>query len=199
MKNKKAFLMMFTGVVVLLGAFLFLKDEKIPSHEIEFAAQGSGQSGSTISITLPQGWEFQEKTKKSGTELEPLILAGLNPLYTVYDIYDSNRTLIGAIGYSNYEPYEGDKDSVQVVYSALRLGSVYRFDTDSRYEVVETNKRGTTALTTVIFQDGANSEPVNNLGVLAYDNEKECFVAIELEASSVSEEQALEIAKSIEF
>ena len=126
MKNKKAFLMMFTGVVVLLGAFLFLKDEKIPSHEIEFAAQGSGQSGSTISITLPQGWEFQEKTKKSGTELEPLILAGLNPLYTVYDIYDSNRTLIGAIGYSNYEPYEGDKDSVQVVYSALRLGSVYR-------------------------------------------------------------------------
>ena len=199
MKNKKAFLMMFTGVVVLLGAFLFLKDEKIPSHEIEFAAQGSGQSGSTISITLPQGWEFQEKTKKSGIELEPLILAGLNPLYTVYDIYDSNRTLIGAIGYSNYEPYEGDKDSVQVVYSALRLGSVYRFDTDSRYEVVETNKRGTTALTTVIFQDGANSEPVNNLGVLAYDNEKECFVAIELEASSVSEEQALEIAKSIEF
>ena len=199
MKNKKAFLMMFTGVVVLLGAFLFLKDEKIPSHEIEFAAQGSGQSGSTISITLPQGWEFQEKTKKSGTELEPLILAGLNPLYTVYDIYDSNRTLIGAIGYSNYEPYEGDKDSVQVVYSALRLGSVYRFDTDSRYEVVKTNKYGTTALTTVIFQDGANSEPVNNLGVLAYDNEKECFVAIELEASSVSESQALEIAKSIRF
>ena len=88
---------------------------------------------------------------------------------------------------------------MQIVYSTLRLGSVYRFDTDSRYEVVETNKRGTTALTTVIFQDGANSEPVNNLGVLAYDNEKECFVAIELEASSVSESQALEIAKSIRF
>ena len=44
-----------------------------------------------------------------------------------------------------------------------------------------------------------SSEPVNNLGVLAYDNEKECFVAIELEASSVSESQALEIAKSIRF
>ena len=55
------------------------------------------------------------------------------------------------------------------------------------------------SLTTVIFKDGANSEPVNNLGVLAYDNEKECFVAIELEASSVSESQALEIAKSIRF
>lgn len=199
MKNKKAFLMMFTGVVVLLGAFLFLKDEKIPSHEIEFAAQGSGQSGSTISITLPQGWEFQKKTKKSGTELEPLILAGLNPLYTVYDIYDSNRTLIGAIGYSNYEPYEGDKDSVQVVYSALRLGSVYRFDTDSRYEVVKTNKYGTTALTTVVYQDGASVEPVNNWGILSYNNEKECFVAVELESNFVSEEQVLEIAKSIEF
>ena len=62
MKNKKAFLMMFTGVVVLLGAFLFLKDEKIPSHEIELAAQCTVQSGSTISITLSQVWEFQEKS-----------------------------------------------------------------------------------------------------------------------------------------
>ena len=139
MKNKKAFWMMLTGVVILFGVFLFLKDKKIPSHEIEFAAQESGQSSGMISITLPQGWEFQEKTKKSDTEHEPLMLAGLNPLYTVYDIYDSDHTLIGAIGYSNYEPYEGDKDSVQVVYSALRLGSVYRFDTDSRYDVVKTN------------------------------------------------------------
>ena len=111
----------------------------------------------------------------------------------------SNQTLVGAIGYSDYEPYEGDKDSVQVVYSALRLGSVYRFDTDSRYEVVETNKYGTTALTTVVYQDGANVEPVNNWGILSYNNEKECFVAVELESNFVSEEQALEIAKSIEF
>ena len=199
MKNKKAFWLIVTGVIVLLGVSFFLKDKKMPSHEIEFAAQESGQSDCTISIIFPQGWEFQEKTKKSGTELEPLILAGLNPLYTVYDIYNSNHTLIGAIGYSNYEPYEGDKDSVQVVYSALRLGSVYRFDTDSRYEVVETNKHGTTALTMVVYQDGANVEPVNNWGILSYNNEKECFVAVELESNFVLEEQALEIAKSIEF
>ena len=199
MKNKKAFWLIVTGVIVLLGVSFFLKDKKMPSHEIEFAAQESGQSDCTISIIFPQGWEFQEKTKKSGTELEPLILAGLNPLYTVYDIYNSNHTLIGAIGYSNYEPYEGDKDSVQVVYSALRLGSVYRFDTDSRYEVVKTNKYGTTALTTVVYQDGASVEPVNNWGILSYNNEKECFVAVELESNFVLEEQALEIAKSIEF
>lgn len=199
MKNKKAFWLIVTGVIVLLGVSFFLKDKKMPSHEIEFAAQESGQSDCTISIIFPQGWEFQEKTKKSGTELEPLILAGLNPLYTVYDIYNSNHTLIGAIGYSNYEPYEGDKDSVQVVYSALRLGSVYRFDTDSRYEVVKTNKYGTTALTTVVYQDGASVEPVNNWGILSYNNEKECFVAVELESNFVSEEQVLEIAKSIEF
>lgn len=199
MKNKKAFWLIVTCVIVLLGVFFFLKDKKMPSHEIEFAAQESGQSDCTISIIFPQGWEFQEKTKKSGTELEPLMLAGLNPLYTMYDIYDSNQTLVGAIGYSDYEPYEGDKDSVQVVYSALRLGSVYRFDTDSRYEVVKTNKYGTTALTTVVYQDGANVEPVNNWGILSYNNEKECFVAVELESNFVSEEQALEIAKSIEF
>ena len=173
--------------------------ERIPNHKIEFSAQESEQSNCAISITLPQGWKFQEKTKKSDTEHEPLMLAGLNPLYTVYDIYDSDHTLIGAIGYSNYEPYEGDKDSVQVVYSALRLGSVYRFDTDSRYDVVKTNKYGTTALTTVVYQDGANAESANNWGILSYNNEKECFVAVELESNSVSESQVLEIAKSIEF
>ena len=112
--------------------------KKIPNHKIEFSAQESEQSNCTISITLPQGWKFQEKTKKSGTEREPLMLAGLNLLYTMYDIYDSNQTLVGTIGYSDYEPYEGDKDSVQIVYSTLRLGSVYRFDTDSRYEVFHT-------------------------------------------------------------
>ena len=138
-----------------------------------------------------------EQTQRA--ENKPLVLASLNPSYPVYDIYDKNHVLVGAVGYSTYEPYEGDRDSVQIVYSALRLGSVYRFDTDNKYDVIQTTERGTTALTTVIFQDGANSEPVNNLGVLAYDNEKECFVAIELEASSVSESQALEIAKSIRF
>ncbi len=176
-----------------------LQQAVVSNHKIEFSAQESEQSNCAISITLPQGWKFQEKTKKSDTEHEPLMLAGLNPLYTVYDIYDSDHTLIGAIGYSNYEPYEGDKDSVQVVYSALRLGSVYRFDTDSRYDVVKTNKYGTTALTTVVYQDGANAEPVNNWGILSYNNEKECFVAVELESNSVSESQVLEIAKSIEF
>ena len=120
-------------------------------------------------------------------------------IHNIYDIYDKNHVLVGAVGYSTYEPYEGDRDSVQIVYSALRLGSVYRFDTDNKYDVIQTTERGTTALTTVIFLDGANSEPVNNLGFLAYDNEKECFVAIELEASAVSESQALEIAKSIRF
>ena len=35
--------------------------------------------------------------------------------------------------------------------------------------------------------------------ILSYNNEKECFVAVELESNFVSEEQALEIAKSIEF
>ncbi len=66
--------------------------------------------------------------------------------------------------------------------------------------MIKTNKYGTTALTTVVYQDGANAEPVNNWGILSYNNEKECFVAVELEKSnSESESQVLEIAKSIEF
>ena len=180
------------------------KDWKTQSLAANFTmkyshTEESGQASSVISIELPQGWKIQKREQTQRADNKPLVLASLNPSYPVYDIYDKNHVLVGAVGYSTYEPYEGDRDSVQIVYSALRLGSVYRFDTDNKYDVIQTTERGTTALTTVIFQDGANSEPVNNLGVLAYDNEKECFVAIELEASSVSESQALEIAKSIRF
>ena len=175
------------------------ENKEKPNQKIEFQPEESGQASNVISIELPQEWKIQKREQTQHAENKPLALASLNPSYPVYDIYDKNHVLVGAVGYSTYEPYDGDRDSVQIVYSALRLGSVYRFDTDNKYDVIQTTEHGTTALTTVIFQDGASSEPVNNLGVLAYDNEKECFVAIELEASSVSESQALEIAKSIRF
>lgn len=175
------------------------ENKEKPNRQIEFQPEKSGQASSVISIELPQGWKIQKREQTQRADNKPLVLASLNPSYPVYDIYDKNHVLVGAVGYSTYEPYEGDRDSVQIVYSALRLGSVYRFDTDNKYDVIQSTEQGTTALTTVIFQDGASSEPVNNLGILAYDNEKECFVAIELESSSVSESQALEIAKSIRF
>lgn len=175
------------------------ENKEKPNRQIEFQPEKSGQASSVISIELPQGWKIQKREQTQRADNKPLVLASLNPSYPVYDIYDKNHELVGAVGYSTYEPYEGDRDSVQIVYSALRLGSVYRFDTDNKYNVIQSTEHGTTALTTVIFQDGASSEPVNNLGILAYDNEKECFVAIELESSSVSESQALEIAKSIRF
>ena len=175
------------------------ENKEKPNRQIEFQPEESGQASSVISIELPQGWKIQKREQTQRADNKPLVLASLNPSYPVYDIYDKNHVLVGAVGYSTYEPYAGDRDSVQIVYSALRLGSVYRFDTDSRYEVVETNKHGTTALTMVVYQDGANVEPVNNWGILSYNNEKECFVAVELESNFVLEEQALEIAKSIEF
>ena len=201
MKSKKVIWSIIICTAVFCGLFLFLwKDvlsKKTSIQKLDFSAQESEQVSYTISIAIPQGWKFQKRTQIQSSVYKPLALADLNPSYPVYDIYDKNHVLLGAIGCSSYEPYGEDKDSVQVVYSALRLGSVYRFDTDNKYDVIQTTECGTTALTTVIFQDGASSEPVNNFGVLAYNNEKKCFVAIELEASYVSESQALEIAKSI--
>ena len=69
MKNKKAFLMMFTGVVVLLGAFLFLKDEKIPSHEIEFAAQGPDNLAVRFRLHSHKGGNFRRKQRSRAPNL----------------------------------------------------------------------------------------------------------------------------------
>ena len=51
--------------------------ERIPNHKIEFSAQESEQSNCAISITIPQRWKFQEKTKKNKKSVQ-LVTAIMN-------------------------------------------------------------------------------------------------------------------------
>lgn len=173
-----------------------------PQAEAEvltFPAQ-TAQEGESFSVSfdLPEGWTARAREADAGQDTgEPLALASVT---SIYDLYDAQGGLAGAVGCSPYEPYEGERDAPAVVYATVRLGSVYRFDTDESYEVVKETDVGANAVMDVVRQvGGAGGSTTLNRGVLAYDRERAVFVAFELDAGRVTAQQQRDIAASVEF
>ena len=160
-------------------------------------AAGEGEFFS-VSFDLPEGWTVQARDAEAGQDTgEPLALASVT---SVYDICNDRGALVGAVGYSPYQPYEGERDAPAVVYATVRMGSVYRFDTDESYEVVKETAVGANAVMDVILQEGgAGGSTTRNRGVLAYNRDCSVFVAFELDAAQVTAEQQRAIASSLDF
>lgn len=166
---------------------------------LTFPAQAAQEGESfSVSFDLPEGWTASAREPDAGQDVhEPLALASVT---SVYDLYDAQGGLAGAVGYSPYEPYEGERDAPAVVYAAVRMGSVYRFDTDESYEVVKETDVGANAVMDVVLQEGgAGGSATLNRGVLAYDRDRAVFVAFELDAGRVTAQQQRDIAASVEF
>ena len=165
------------------------------SFPVQAAQEGESFS---VSFDLPEGWTASAREPDAGQDVhEPLALASVT---SIYDLYDAQGGLAGAVGYSPYEPYEGERDAPAVVYAAVRMGSVYRFDTDESYEVVKETDVGANAVMDVVLQEGgAGGSATLNRGVLAYDRDRAVFVAFELDAGRVTAQQQRDIAASVEF
>ena len=165
------------------------------SFPVQAAQEGESLS---VSFDLPEGWTVRAREPDAGQDVhEPLALASVT---SIYDLYDAQGGLAGAVGYSPYEPYEGERDAPAVVYAAVRMGSVYRFDTDESYEVVKETDVGANAVMDVVLQEGgAGGSATLNRGVLAYDRDRAVFVAFELDAGRVTAQQQRDIAASVEF
>ena len=166
---------------------------------LTFPAQAAQEGESfSVSFDLPEGWTASAREPDAGQDVhEPLALASVT---SGYDLYDARGGLAGAVGYSPYEPYEGERDAPAVVYAAVRMGSVYRFDTDESYEVVKETDVGANAVMDVVLQEGgAGGSATLNRGVLAYDRDRAVFVAFELDAGRVTAQQQRDIAASVEF
>ena len=166
---------------------------------LTFPAQAAQEGESfSVSFDLPEGWTASAREPDAGQDVhEPLALASVT---SVYDLYDAQGGLAGAVGYSPYEPYEGERDAPAVVYAAVRMGSVYRFDTDESYEVVKETDVGANAVMDVVLQEGgAGGSATLNRGVLAYDRDRAVFVAFELDAGRVTANQQRDIAASVAF
>ena len=166
---------------------------------LTFPAQAAQEGESfSVSFDLPEGWTASAREPDAGQDVhEPLALASVT---SIYDLYDAQGGLAGAVGYSPYEPYEGERDAPAVVYAAVRMGSVYRFDTEESYEVVKETDVGANAVMDVVLQEGgAGGSATLNRGVLAYDRDRAVFVAFELDAGRVTAQQQRDIAASVEF
>ena len=195
-KWKRQLALLCLGVLWLCGcAGHAAPQAAVLSFPVQAAQEGESLS---VSFDLPEGWTVRAREPEAGQDTgEPLALASVT---SVYDLYDAQGVLVGAAGYSPYEPYEGERDAPAVVYATVRLGSVYRFDTDESYEVVRETDVGANAVMDVILQEGgAGGSATRNRGVLAYDRDRAVFVAFELDAGRVTAQQQRDIAASVEF
>lgn len=204
MKSKTRFKWKRQLALLCLGALCLggCARRAAPQAEAEvltFPAQ-TAQEGESFSVSfdLPEGWTARAREADAGQDTgEPLALASVT---SIYDLYDAQGGLAGAVGCSPYEPYEGERDAPAVVYATVRLGSVYRFDTDESYEVVKETDVGANAVMDVVRQvGGAGGSTTLNRGVLAYDRERAVFVAFELDAGRVTAQQQRDIAASVAF
>ena len=204
MKSKTRFKWKRQLALLCLGALCLggCARRAAPQAEAEvltFPAQAAQEGESfSVSFDLPEGWTARAREPDAGQDTgEPLALASVT---SIYDLYDAQGGLAGAVGCSPYEPYEGERDAPAVVYATVRLGSVYRFDTDESYEVVKETDVGANAVMDVVRQvGGAGGSTTLNRGVLAYDRERAVFVAFELDAGRVTAQQQRDIAASVEF
>ena len=204
MKSKTRFKWKRQLALLCLGALCLggCARRAAPQAEAEvltFPAQAAQEGESfSVSFDLPEGWTASAREPDAGQDVhEPLALASVT---SIYDLYDAQGGLAGAVGYSPYEPYEGERDAPAVVYAAVRMGSVYRFDTEESYEVVKETDVGANAVMDVVLQEGgAGGSATLNRGVLAYDRDRAVFVAFELDAGRVTAQQQRDIAASVEF
>ena len=204
MKSKTRFKWKRQLALLCLGALCLggCARRAAPQAEAEvltFPAQAAQEGESfSVSFGLPEGWTARAREADAGQDTgEPLALASVT---SIYDLYDAQGGLAGAVGCSPYEPYEGERDAPAVVYATVRLGSVYRFDTDESYEVVKETDVGANAVRDVVRQvGGAGGSTTLNRGVLAYDRDRAVFVAFELDAGRVTAQQQRDIAASVAF
>lgn len=202
MKSKTRFKWKRQLALLCLGALCLggCARRAAPQAEVlTFPAQAAQEGESfSVSFDLPEGWTLRAREPDAGQDVhEPLALASVT---SVYDLYDAQGGLAGAVGCSPYEPYEGERDAPAVVYAAVRMGSVYRFDTEESYEVVKETDVGANAVMDVVLQEGgAGGSATLNRGVLAYDRDRAVFVAFELDAGRVTAQQQRDIAASVAF
>lgn len=114
----------------------------------------------------------------------------------LYILQNEDGDLVGAVGCQAYDPAEGENPAA--IYASVRMGSVYRFAVDAATQPFCQTDTGSTLLTQVLYQDGADAPQQQNWGILSHNSEQGVFAAIELDAAQVSQEQAEFLAQALQ-
>ena len=113
---------------------------------------------------------------------------------------------VGTVGFNIYEEAEGvpPEQYYQVVYSAIRLGSVAFWNVDPYQPLCQTDN-GETTLATVCYKDpeqmtegksAAEVPYIEEQGILSYDRERRVYVGFHF-TETLAQDELEAIAKSI--
>lgn len=148
-----------------------------------------GEQKIQVYLQLPAGWQAAKAQQRP----DPLLLTLPSVLYI---LQNEDGDLVGAVGCQAYDPAEGENPAA--IYASVRMGSVYRFAVDAATQPFCQTDTGSTLLTQVLYQDGADAPQQQNWGILSHNSEQGVFAAIELDAAQVSQEQAEFLAQALQ-
>lgn len=174
-----------------------------PAYDEETYQEKFGIEPFEISLTLPQGWEIKNPEDKEKKEQE-----SYGMLLSPVELYADGQ-YVGVIACNTYEPMEDvpEEDYYKVVYSGIRLGSLYAWEMDP-YTPIASGETWETALATVRYKDpeqmnsGKSAAEIPDIevpGIVSYDDSRHVYIAIQFAENSASSEEIEEIAKSIVF
>lgn len=158
-----------------------------------------------VSLTLPEGWTAEMRDPLEPDQRPKYLTLG--PVLAA-ELFNGDGVAVGAIGADAYAETEGAEDLPQAIYSNLTLANHYNFsarppEEDGSYQPVRETETGETALTQVYYSPTMSQEvgygeaERYNKGILSYDRELLAYVAVDLDADLVSDEEAEQIAQSI--
>lgn len=145
----KKLLFFLLPVMVLLGGCSAAQGKAGGAQTVSFPANQEGKDEYnaaiyntepfTLSVELPEGWTLGD-AKEKGSVVGP---DGL--LYTPVGIFREGEQ-VGTVGFNIYEEAEGvpPEQYYQVVYSAIRLGSVAFWNVDPYQPLCQTGNGETT-------------------------------------------------------
>lgn len=131
------------------------------SHEIVFPISEKGKTEDnakiyaidpfTLNIDLPKGWTTKEADQPVVSKYEPHYLN--NGLFSLIDIFNDKNECIGTVGFNIYEPYEGEEENPESIYSFIALGTGYQIDVREAYMPIKTTDTGVTAISDVLYSE----------------------------------------------
>ena len=205
----KKLLFFLLPVMVLLGGCSAAQGKAGGAQTVSFPANQEGKDEYnaaiyntepfTLSVELPEGWTLGD-AKEKGSVVGP---DGL--LCTPVGIFREGEQ-VGLVGFNIYEEAEGvpPEQYYQVVYSAIRLGSVAFWNVDPYQPLCQTDN-GETTLATVCYKDpeqmtegksAAEVPYIEEQGILSYDRERRVYVGFHF-TETIEQDELEAIAKSV--
>lgn len=153
----------------------------------------------TLEICLPEGWNIQEAAvmSQSGQESFPSV----DGIFSVQCLLNEAGKPTGSVGYSLAPIVEETNRDPMALFAGITLAQ-HRFDCKETFTPIVETERQLVALADVIYSYSVNEQSetgdiVRNCGILLRDETVGVYIAIEIQAGALTEEQLMFIATSL--